>query len=528
MKVKNRSVCENCRSRKLGCDGKNPECSQCLITGRQCPGYPVNWSFVHTRLEPAQGRRSSSIVHNQARAPPDIPQNAPYLENSLSDISNEVYPHQSRGVHDTHYAKQVDLIVRSYVPDGELHTHSILSYEPRPRICGSWVDVLPDLIDGTGNGVVLAALDALAASIASQRPADAVPGANGGLSYLKAIQTIRKELSAANNFLDRELLASIMCLSLAELMFVGSPDGLTMHTNAVARLLQLNGPERYQTGILHKLFIGFRPLLMIKAIQDRTPSFLALEEWKRTPFAIFTPSPMQSLLSQTASLPSLLLRMDKLFAPRDTFLDEHEAVCLFDCFNDTLRSLNEWEASLSNHAARPLYWYQDQPTGASKVSASRVPCIWFSSITMANALTYIWSFRIICLHEMELLACGLPHLSLGQSSASGEHGIESVPHIAQNLMSQISQSMEYLLQEEMKLFGPASAVLPLQTAYVVATMDANRHHTELQVLKDVIGRLVRKGLQSFPSIILEQNPFLHRWDTLSNQYSAETYDCCFT
>ncbi|RJE25255.1 hypothetical protein PHISCL_02405 [Aspergillus sclerotialis] len=395
----------------------------------------------------------------------------------------------------------------------------------RPRICGSWVNVLHELIDDTGNGVVLAALNALAASIASQRPADAVPGVDGGLTYLKAIQTMRKELSTASISLDRELLASIMCLSLAELMFVDSTEGLTMHTNAVARILQLNGPERYQTGILHKLFIGFRPLMMIKAIQDRTPPFLALEEWKRTPFAIFPPSPMQSLLSQTASLPSLLLRMDSLFSLRGAVQDEYEAVRLFDCFNDTLKGMNEWEISVSNDADQPLYWYQDQATRTSKVSASKIPCIWFSSITMANALTYIWSFRIICLNEMELLARGLPQLNLGQSSASSELGIKSVPRIAQSLMVQISQSMEYLLQEEMKLFGPASAVLPLQTAYVIAMMDANRHHTELLVIKDVIERIVRKGLQSFPFFIFDKNPFLHRWDTLSKQYLGETDDC---
>lgn len=45
-------------------------------------------------------------------------------------------------------------------------------------------------------------------------------------------------------------------------MFPGPSEGLTAHTNAVGRILQAHGPERYQTGILHKLFIGFRPLLV--------------------------------------------------------------------------------------------------------------------------------------------------------------------------------------------------------------------------------------------------------------------------
>ena len=118
-------------------------------------------------------------------------------------------------VHGTH-REQVDLIIRSFVPDEELHIRCNLSNEPRPRICGSWVEVLPDLLDSTGNEVVLAALHALASSIVSQRPGRGITSADGPHSYLTAIRIMRKELSNVDYSLDRELLASIMCLSLVE------------------------------------------------------------------------------------------------------------------------------------------------------------------------------------------------------------------------------------------------------------------------------------------------------------------------
>ncbi|KAL4912737.1 hypothetical protein BDW62DRAFT_214754 [Aspergillus aurantiobrunneus] len=512
MKVKNRSVCQNCRSRKLGCDGKYPECGQCLFTGRQCPGYPANWSFVHSRSETAQGRRTPSKI--QHRSSHEISKDAPSSTNSASAISNEVHPHQSIRAHNTNRAEQVDLVIRSYVPEEELQPCSVLLNETRPRICGSWVEVLPDLIDSTGSDVVLASLDALATSIVSQRPAGGEPRVDGTLSYLTAIQIMRKELGTATNSLDRELLASIMCLGLTEVMFAGSAEGLTMHINAVARILQANGPERYQTGVLHKLFIGFRPVMMIKAIQDRAPSFLSSEEWQSIPFAVSIPSPMQSLLSQTATFPLLLLRMDRVFDPPVSIEDESEAVCLLNCFKGILNSLDEWESSVSSNATGALYWYQDQNTEASKVPAINSLCIWFSGITMANALTYIWAFRIICLYEIRRLAFSFPQPSFDHLKVLGDLHISSIPHKAQALMSQICQSMEYLLQDEMKLFGPASAVLPLQVAYVIATMDANRHHVELAVIRNVIDRLVRKGLQSFPFQVFEKNPFMHRWDTV--------------
>ncbi|OJZ82673.1 hypothetical protein ASPFODRAFT_74087, partial [Aspergillus luchuensis CBS 106.47] len=83
MRVKQRSVCQNCRSRKLGCDGKSPQCTQCLLTGRQCPGYPVNWSFVQSQSRPARSRRSPSNISNQDHSPRDTAEH----ETSLSSIA---------------------------------------------------------------------------------------------------------------------------------------------------------------------------------------------------------------------------------------------------------------------------------------------------------------------------------------------------------------------------------------------------------------------------------------------------------
>lgn len=171
---------------------------------------------MHSRSKPARGKRSPSKVQIQDRDFPEISQNAQCLESSSSTIPNEGYSQHSIGVHDTYRADQVDLIIRSYVPDEELHPSRNLFSEPRPRICGSWVEALPDLIASTGDDVVLAATNALAASILSRRPVDGTAGDDGATSYLKAIQIMRKQLGMANNHLDRELLASIMCLSLAE------------------------------------------------------------------------------------------------------------------------------------------------------------------------------------------------------------------------------------------------------------------------------------------------------------------------
>lgn len=45
----------------------------------------------------------------------------------------------------------------------------------------------------------------------------------------------------------------------------------------MAQILQSHGPERYQTGILHRLFVGFRPLLVCRLV------YIGLQWLTRTP-----------------------------------------------------------------------------------------------------------------------------------------------------------------------------------------------------------------------------------------------------
>jgi hypothetical protein len=45
-------------------------------------------------------------------------------------------------------------------------------------------------------------------------------------------------------------------------MYRDSAAGLSAHIKGVSQLLQTRGAEQYKSGILHKLFVGFRPLLV--------------------------------------------------------------------------------------------------------------------------------------------------------------------------------------------------------------------------------------------------------------------------
>jgi hypothetical protein len=61
--------------------------------------------------------------------------------------------------------------------------------------------------------------------------------------------------------------------------------------------------------------------------------------------------------------------------------------------------------------------------------------------------------------------------------------------------------MGYLVQDDLKVFGPASAMLPLQTAYEVFIADKKKNMLHIIYIKELVERLVEKGIRSAPCII---------------------------
>ena len=87
----------------------------------------------------------------------------------------------------------------------------------QPRICGAWVEVLPNLRSGgaTPDLVLATAIEALATSILSQKLSPNSDNVESFQSYELALRSLRKGV-AVDRRCDSELLASIMCLSLVE------------------------------------------------------------------------------------------------------------------------------------------------------------------------------------------------------------------------------------------------------------------------------------------------------------------------
>lgn len=218
MKVKNRSVCNTCRVRKLGCDGKVPRCSQCVLTKRECSGYSQEWIFVQQDFPSAEIRdpeRQGARAKEHNRSGPKIAPQETCVPSSIS-IANGQDPFRSsigRPLpHDL-----IDLVVRCYVPDDEVPFLSDNLAQSRSRICGAWVEVLPNLSAQQDHNLVLSsAVNALAISILHHKMGPQSREISCSEALYSAIRALRKGFATSDGSFHAEFAAASMCLALAE------------------------------------------------------------------------------------------------------------------------------------------------------------------------------------------------------------------------------------------------------------------------------------------------------------------------
>ncbi|KFZ09954.1 hypothetical protein V501_05397 [Pseudogymnoascus sp. VKM F-4519 (FW-2642)] len=408
MKVKQRSTCQTCRTRKLGCDGKRPGCSQCILTGRECDGYASEWTFVpqNTRFEKASSRELQRVEAKStpndyerrlpATHPPEAHQSTIDAVQHGDLLSPSHVPLPALALDQPNWDNLIGLVITSYIPENELPFICDNSDNSRYRICGSWMEVLPELTAQTHQDCILRpAMKALATSILASTSHENPSHLDPTQHYYAAIRALRIGIVARDSASHAEFAASIMCLSLTEVMFRDSAAGLSTHIKGVSELLQTRGPEQYKTGVLHKLFVGFRPLLITEAFRSRQPTILASEEWIQLPFSIYSPSLMHTLLNKVAIVPTYLHQIDQM-SENPSQTDPSTITTLFSSLADILVGLENWEISLPRQTGGPCYWPHvtaSQPNeGPPQAQAT---ALWFPNVTMANVFTHMWTFRII-------------------------------------------------------------------------------------------------------------------------------------
>ncbi|KIW90254.1 uncharacterized protein Z519_08898 [Cladophialophora bantiana CBS 173.52] len=197
-------------------------------------------------------------------------------------------------------------------------------------------------------------------------------------------------------------------------------SGFLTHHEGMLKLLQLSGPEVYQSPYLLQSFSGLRGITIFVALEKRRPTFLSQPAWIYTPF-FYRPKTRREILHDIAlEIPALLRRTDDLLSSlvQRPDADSIEATLkasdliqglmaaqqLVADFARVKSDLETWLYDFEkSHAATPLYWNTDSVMDNTNSYTDPV-CIpdlqdpryqlRFQDGQKAGALICYWSFML--------------------------------------------------------------------------------------------------------------------------------------
>lgn len=223
------------------------------------------------------------------------------------------------------------------------------------------------------------------------------------------------------------------------------------------------------------------PIQILHSFLTRTSTFVSKDPWKAEPFGRTPMTPLQVLMSEASAFPTVLEGLD---ASKSMHTDNALSLVRI-AVRVTVELVNRLTQTLECAAASGSHWWYTSRDGLA--------CVWFPDITTANYLMYYWAFWIICVTHIRQLGEQYPCLGAEDVRLNGDAPeSESITDQLVDLSGRILQSMEFLTQDEMKLFGVSSAVLPFQTALSCLKAHGSRD-ARSGILQPVLEKIVDRG-----------------------------------
>ncbi|KAL7936521.1 hypothetical protein V8C35DRAFT_295733 [Trichoderma chlorosporum] len=482
--------CSTCAARRIACDRKTPSCSQCLLTGRTCGGYHRQTIFVQGDVGPKRSRAKAKTKTKDASKPTSSLKAADKgcavgrWQTTGPAIKFQVA--QASKTFSTEQDYLISVIIENFTPAQERSLVQIADGTAAcldSRVCGSWVTLLPEIAARSSihPDVLRVAIKSLGYSVLRKTP-------QALEAYGETLRLLKSALNVAGEVSFEEILAIILCLTLAEVLLGTEHNVWSAHTQCVCKLIQEKGPEAFKTGVLHQLFTSFRIFMLLGAIQHRKETFLDEPAWKIEPFTSEPKSLMQSLLDQIAGLPSLLQRLDAI-SKSSRAAQHEEIITLYKDFDAQMLRLEDWEAALKTSTNSRLLWW---PIALSSDDDTVFPISYdFTNILVANTMSHYWSFLLV----IQISISTLLTIS-NEERVDIAYPLKQRPIISHEqrvvLAKDICQSMRYHLQPEMGLYGPAATLYPINIALQIFKRENKIN--EATWCKDFISRLERMGI----------------------------------
>lgn len=176
---------------------------------------------------------------------------------------------------------------------------------------------------------------------------------------------------------------------------------------------------------------------------------------------------MQLLFSEASIIPTVLELIDTL---------EHSPACIAESIateaiyllKRTYDQLQDWGDPLGAEPSNGVFCWK-VPSESSSAWAGYN--IWFPSVSVANVVMHLWTFKVVCLTEVQKLQTRFPHVSCAWPVPVDCELGDYLQETYRELCVRIVQGTDFLLQDRLALFGPLSIVFPLTTACEVFKID---------------------------------------------------------
>lgn len=328
--------CQTCRQRKIKCDEKLPECSQCLRGGRICPGALTGALFITVNAEAATPNKPNKKDNSKTIAAQILPathhgSSGPVHIKTIQHDESGRRRREGKDLND--HARSVagskpnDVLRTStkvtaqfqlptlyqpsrIVPFQQLFLRHFIDFffNPEDKVrMNSWVLELPKLLDASPYSTVWYSLRAATMAIYSKLTGDRSIEFESCRWYDRGLESQRLQLQTMvqqrKRVLDESTILVPLLFCMFEVVMDTEEDAWIGHTQGAEKLFDMIGPQRCQIGQMHDLFRSARISAMYVAMISNKPSIFASDAWCTVPFEHEVKSPSDYLLDLLLQVP---------------------------------------------------------------------------------------------------------------------------------------------------------------------------------------------------------------------------------
>ena len=285
-----------------------------------------------------------------------------------------------------------------------------------------------------------------------------------------------------------------------------SLDGWVSHSTGLAHLIEMRGPESYDSPLAQMIYISFRqvsvgepwqrsctckliPMQMIQDIQYRRASTFAQTRWQSSPYRNHVKGPDQKLYDIGSELSTIIADADKSKSMSSNEAFTSKRMTLLERCLKLDREMDTWFERLNEEIPPPHYWPEfsnlQNPVDDDQDRKTYPVSFRFPNLFIAKVLLDHWALSII-LHStslqlyQSLMGGTRPRPDRPEHPADGGRAqattnipqnytvpppkVAQTPGMIRSLADCIAQSMEYCLSKDMGILGSQWALFSLRAA----------------------------------------------------------------